>query len=178
VYALRAGRDPLRGPVRAVEAARHRPGRDGRSGPAPGGARGRAGQAVRGGPLPRPHRPHPGDDVPGPGRRQPQHGLHERAGRGHDRASLPGEWMADPSSGRSASRPRTGSGCSPSTAGAVATGEAFLSEYRVVKRDGHLAWWRDEAADLPRRAGRGRPGRRGHRGRDRAPAGRGQASGT
>ena len=56
----------------------------------------------------------------------------------------PGEWMADPEFWPKRIQPQDRERVLSEYRRAVATGEPFQSEYRVVKRDGHLAWWRDE----------------------------------
>jgi len=56
----------------------------------------------------------------------------------------PGEWMADPEFWSKRIQAQDRERVLSEYRRSVATGEPFLSEYRVVKRDGHLAWWRDE----------------------------------
>jgi diguanylate cyclase (GGDEF)-like protein/PAS domain S-box-containing protein len=56
----------------------------------------------------------------------------------------PAEWMADPEFWSKRIQAQDRERVLSEYRRSVATGEAFLSEYRVVKRDGHLAWWRDE----------------------------------
>jgi diguanylate cyclase (GGDEF)-like protein/PAS domain S-box-containing protein len=55
-----------------------------------------------------------------------------------------GEWMADPDFWSKRIQAQDRERVLSEYRRSVATGDTFLSEYRVVKRDGHLAWWRDE----------------------------------
>jgi diguanylate cyclase (GGDEF)-like protein len=67
----------------------------------------------------------------------------------------PGEWMSDPDFWAKRIHAQDRERVVGEYQRSVATGEPFLSEYRVVKRDGHLAWWRDEGriyADGPGRS--------------------------
>jgi PAS domain S-box-containing protein len=55
-----------------------------------------------------------------------------------------GEWMADPDFWSKHIHAQDRERVLAEYQRSVATGEPFVSEYRVVKRDGHIAWWRDE----------------------------------
>ena len=55
-----------------------------------------------------------------------------------------GEWMSDPDFWSKRIQAQDRERVLSEYRRSVATGDPFLSEYRVVKRDGHLAWWRDE----------------------------------
>jgi diguanylate cyclase (GGDEF)-like protein/PAS domain S-box-containing protein len=67
----------------------------------------------------------------------------------------PGEWLSDPDFWVKRIHAQDRERVVGEYQRSVATGEPFLSEYRVVKRDGLLAWWRDEARVYP--DGPGRP---------------------
>jgi diguanylate cyclase (GGDEF)-like protein/PAS domain S-box-containing protein len=56
----------------------------------------------------------------------------------------PGEWMADPDFWSRHLHPDDRERVLEDYRRSVATAEPFISEYRVVKRDGRIAWWRDE----------------------------------
>jgi len=56
----------------------------------------------------------------------------------------PGEWTADPEFWSKRIHPQDRERVVAEYQRSVATGEAFVSEYRAVKRDGDLAWWRDQ----------------------------------
>ena len=56
----------------------------------------------------------------------------------------PGEWLADPDFWSKHIHDQDRDRVLTEYRRSVATGEPFVSEYRMVKRDGHIAWWRDE----------------------------------
>jgi diguanylate cyclase (GGDEF)-like protein/PAS domain S-box-containing protein len=61
----------------------------------------------------------------------------------------PGEWMADPDFWAKRIHAQDRERVVGEYQRSVATGEPFASEYRLVKRDGHLVWWRDEGRIYP-----------------------------